>query len=215
MKTERYEALIYLANCVYRNTPVVLSLSPPSLSLFLSRPGEILHISSRCRAGEKFSEPWNKGCNYFADGLSVSLTGSSLMNQDNSAAGLEGADVQFMRTTSPTWYLERPPVICGPSLGRTETLPWPFLVLLSFPRIRSPLSYRRAFTARIHLSGFTSSRILLKITARANRQGVRKKLNSPSLYLHFVYCALFSCFFWISIPALIGDVYLDAITVFK
>lgn len=64
------------------------------------------------------------------------------MNQDNSAGGLEGADVQFMWTTSPTWYLERPPVICGPSLGRTETLPWPFLVLLSYPRIRFSLSYR-------------------------------------------------------------------------
>lgn len=64
------------------------------------------------------------------------------MNQDNSAGGLEGADVQFIWTTSSTWYLERPPVICGPSLGRTETLPWPFLVLLSYPRIRFPLSYR-------------------------------------------------------------------------
>lgn len=31
------------------------------------------------------------------------LTGSPLMNQVNRAAGFEGADVQFIRTTSPTW----------------------------------------------------------------------------------------------------------------
>lgn len=132
MKTERNEALIYLANCIYRTIPfrsISLSLSlSSSFSFFLST-----FVAFHRIGREKFSEAWNKGYNYFSDGLSVSLTGSSLMNQDNSAGGLEGADVQFMWTTSPTWYLERPPVICGPSLGRTETLPWPFSSAIVVP----------------------------------------------------------------------------------
>lgn len=41
------------------------------------------------------------------------------MNQVNRAAGFEGADVQFIRKTSPIWYRALPPVIRGASSGST------------------------------------------------------------------------------------------------
>ncbi len=46
--------------------------------------------------------------------------GSPLMNQFSRVAGLERPDVQFTFTVSPIWYLGRPPVIRGPSSGKTE-----------------------------------------------------------------------------------------------
>ena len=48
------------------------------------------------------------------------LTGSPLMNQLISAAGLELADVQLTSTLSPREYLSLPPVINGPFFGRTR-----------------------------------------------------------------------------------------------
>ena len=48
------------------------------------------------------------------------LTGSPLMNQLISAAGLELAEVQLTSTLSPSEYLSLPPVIIGPFLGVTK-----------------------------------------------------------------------------------------------
>ena len=52
--------------------------------------------------------------------FSLVLTGSPLMNQLISAAGLELAEVQLTSTLSPSEYLSLPPVIIGPFFGVTR-----------------------------------------------------------------------------------------------
>lgn len=50
----------------------------------------------------------------------MKLTSSSFMYHRRVAAGLDLEEVQLTETVSPTLYFVKPPVILGPSVGRTK-----------------------------------------------------------------------------------------------